>query len=151
MKLDQGKLLEREEPRSLLEDAVAAARAGRGCVVSLEGEAGIGKTSLALSFAEAHRRDASVYVGGCEQLATPEPLGPLRDIARGSHGRFSISATSQLATFEALLQLLTSGAPPALLLMEDLHWADDPTLDLFRYLGRRIRGTPIRNACAAEC
>jgi DNA-binding CsgD family transcriptional regulator len=136
-------LLEREEPRSRLEEALKAARAGRGRVVSVEGEAGIGKTSLALSFAEAHRRDSRVYVGGCEQLATPEPLGPLRDIARDSNGRFSVSATSQLATFEALLRWLTSGRDPGLLLMEDIHWADDPTLDLFRYLGRRIRAAPI--------
>ena len=112
-------------------------------MISIEGEAGIGKTSLALSFAEAHRRDARVYLGGCEQLATPEPLGPLRDIARDSAGRFSVSVTSQLVTFEGLLRLLTSGRDPALLLMEDIHWADDPTLDLLRYLGRRIRTAPI--------
>ena len=82
-------------------------------------------------------------MGGCEHLATPEPLGPLRDIARDSRERFSVSATSQLATFEALLRLLTSGPGPGLLLMEDIHWADDATLDLFRYLGRRIRPAPI--------
>jgi DNA-binding CsgD family transcriptional regulator/tetratricopeptide (TPR) repeat protein len=140
---DQPKLLERDEPRALLEDALRAARTGSGRIVSLEGEAGIGKTALALSFAEAHRRDARVYIGGCEQLATPEPLGPLRDIARESSGRFSVSATSQLATFESLLRLLTSGRDPALLVTEDIHWADDPTLDVLRYLGRRIRGAPI--------
>ncbi len=143
VRLDYSKLLEREEPRSRLEEALNAARAGRGRVVSIEGEAGIGKTSLALSFAEAHRSDARVYLGGCEHLATPEPLGPLRDIARDTQGRFSVSATSQLATFEALLRLLTSGRDPGLLLIEDIHWADDPTLDLFRYVGRRIRAAPI--------
>ncbi len=143
MRPDPTLLLEREEPRARLDEALSAARAGRGRVVSIEGEAGIGKTSLALSFTEAHRRDARVYVGGCEQLATPEPLGPLRDVARGSQGRFSVSATGQLGTFEALLHLLTAGRDPGLLLMEDIHWADDPTLDLFRYLGRRIRAAPI--------
>jgi len=143
VELEHTKLLEREEPRSRLEEALQAARAGRGRIVSIEGEAGIGKTALAVSFAAAHRRDARVYAGGCEQLATPEPLGPLRDVARESQGRFSISATSLLATFEALLRLLTSGREPGLLLMEDIHWADDLTLDLFRYLGRRIRAAPI--------
>jgi predicted ATPase len=136
-------LLEREVPLRQLKEALEAARAGRGRIVSLEGEAGIGKTSLGLSFAEAHRSDARVYIGGCEHLATPEPIGPLRDIERESHGRFSISATSLLATYEALLRLLMTGRDPGLLLMEDIHWADDPTLDLFRYLGRRIRATPI--------
>jgi predicted ATPase len=117
VRLDHTRLLEREEPRSRLEEALTAARTGRGHIVSVEGEAGIGKTALTLSFAEAHRRDARVYVGGCEHLATPEPLGPLRDIARDSQGRFSVSATSQLVTFEALLRLLTSGREPGLLLI----------------------------------
>ncbi|HTL90800.1 MAG TPA: AAA family ATPase, partial [Steroidobacteraceae bacterium] len=132
-------LLEREQTRSRLEEALEGARAGNGRIVSLEGEAGIGKTAAALDFVGAHRADAQVYAGGCEQLSTPEPLGPLRDIERDSRGRFSISGTSQLATFEALLRLLTSARDPGLLLIEDLHWADDPTLDLIRYLGRRIR------------
>jgi DNA-binding NarL/FixJ family response regulator len=137
------RLLERDEPRALLEQALDAARSGSGSIVSLEGEAGIGKTSLALSFAGGHRRDSRVYIGGCEQLATPEPLGPLRDIARENSGRFCVSATSQLTTFESLLRLLTTGRDPALLVIEDIHWADDPTLDLLRYLGRRIRSAPI--------
>jgi DNA-binding CsgD family transcriptional regulator/tetratricopeptide (TPR) repeat protein len=137
------RLLEREVPWRQLEDALGSARAGRGRVVSLEGEAGIGKTSLALSFADTHRPDARVHIGACEHLATPEPVGPLRDIERDSQGRFSVSATSLLATYEALLKLLTGGGGPGLLLIEDIHWADDPTLDLFRYLGRRIRSAPI--------
>lgn len=142
-RVDHTRLLEREAPRSRLEEALTAARGGHGRIVSIEGEAGIGKTSLALSFANAHRRDARVYVGGCEHLATPEPLGPLRDIARDSQGQFSVSATGQLGTFEALMRLLTSGPGPGLMLMEDIHWGDDATLDLFRYLGRRIRPAPI--------
>ena len=132
-------LLERETPRSRLEAALNDARAGAGRIVSIEGEAGIGKTSLALQFVAAHREDTQVFAGGCEQLSTPEPLGPLRDIERDSKGRFSVSPASQLTTFGALLRLLTSGSAPGLLLIEDIHWADDATLDLFRYLGRRIR------------
>lgn len=136
-------LLEREEPRARLEAALAAARRGEGRLVALEGEAGIGKTSLALSFADAHAKDARVHVGGCEHLTTPEPLGPLRDIARDSHGRFSLAGGGQLATFEGLLRLLTSGRGPALLVIEDIHWADDATLDLLRYLARRVRAQPV--------
>ncbi len=136
-------LLEREEPHARLEAALDAARLGQGRVVSIEGEAGIGKTSLVSSFADAHRGDARVHIGGCEHLATPEPLGPLRDIARESQGRFALSATGLLATFEGLLHLLAGGRGPALLVIEDIHWADDATLDLLRYLGRRIRGEAI--------
>jgi DNA-binding CsgD family transcriptional regulator len=143
MRGHQTTLLEREGPRSRLERQLTSARDGHGQVVFVEGEAGIGKTSLALGFIDAHRRDARVYVGGCEHLATPEPLGPLRDIARDSEGRFALSSTSPLATFEALLRLLTTGRPPGVLLIEDIHWADDSTLDLLRYLGRRVRAAPI--------
>ena len=71
----------------------------------IEGEAGIGKTSLALQFVAAHRGDAQLFVGGCEQLNTPEPLGPLRDIERDSKGRFKVSAAGQLTTFAELLRL----------------------------------------------
>ena len=110
-------LLEREEPTSRLEAALAAARAGEGRIVSLEGEAGIGKTALALSFVAGHRGDAQVYIGGCEQLSTPAPLGPLRDIERDSGGRFAIAARSQLEIFAALLRLLTSAREPGLLLI----------------------------------
>ncbi len=143
MTRDATPLLEREEPQRRLEAALNAARRNHGRLVSIEGEAGIGKTSLVLHFAESHRADARVYVGGCENLATPEPLGPLRDIARDSGGKFSLSGSGQIATFEALLRLLTGGRDPALLVIEDLHWADDPTLDLLRFLGRRIRTAPI--------
>jgi len=136
-------LLEREEPLMRLEAALGAARSGCGRIVSLEGEAGIGKTSLALSFVEEHRGDARLYMGGCENLRTPEPLGPLRDIERESGGRFSLAGRSQLEIFAAVLRLLTLGREPALLLIEDIHWADDPTLDLLRYLGRRLRDARI--------
>ncbi|HEV7632943.1 MAG TPA: AAA family ATPase, partial [Steroidobacteraceae bacterium] len=144
MKSRESTLLEREEPLRRLEAALGAARRGQGRILSVEGEAGIGKTTLTLSFAEAHRADAQVLIGGCEHLVTPEPLGPLRDIARESQGRFTVSSSGQLTTFESLLRLLTAGRDrPALLIIEDIHWADDSTLDLLRYLGRRIRSTPI--------
>jgi DNA-binding CsgD family transcriptional regulator len=136
-------LLEREEPQRRLEAALNAARRKQGRILSLEGEAGIGKTTLVLRFADTHREDTRVYLGGCENLSTPEPLGPLRDIARDSRGKFALTSGGQIATFEALLRFLVDGREPALLIIEDLHWADDPTLDLLRFLGRRIRSTPI--------
>ncbi|MFC3076628.1 ATP-binding protein [Phenylobacterium terrae] len=136
-------LIERETAHARLEAALAQARAGAGRIVSLEGEAGIGKSSLLLAFVDAHRADTRVHMGGCEHLATPEPMGPLRDIARESQGRFSISPTGQLATYEALLRLLTGGKGPGLLALEDIHWADDATLDLLRFLARRIRTAPV--------
>jgi len=140
---DHAILLEREEPLARLDSALQAAIQGRGRVVTVEGEAGIGKTSTVFAFVEAHQAHAGVHVGSCEHLTTPEPLGPLRDVARDSRGRFSLSATSHLASFEALLRLLTQRRGPAILVIEDLHWADDLTLDLLRYLARRIRAEQV--------
>jgi DNA-binding CsgD family transcriptional regulator/tetratricopeptide (TPR) repeat protein len=136
-------LLEREGPLARLEAAIGAARRGRGRIVSLEGEAGIGKSALTLAFVDACRGDVRAHVGGCEHLTTPEPLGPLRDIARESQGRFTVSPLGSLATYEGLLRLLTGGKGPALLVLEDIHWADDATLDALRFLGRRIRTAPV--------
>jgi DNA-binding CsgD family transcriptional regulator/tetratricopeptide (TPR) repeat protein len=112
-------------------------------MVCIEGEAGIGKTSLVLSFTEAHRLDARVYAGACECLSTPEALGPLRDVARDSRGLFAVLPSSPLDTFESLLMLLKGGRAPALLVIEDIQWADDATLDLIAYLGRRVRTLPV--------
>ncbi len=143
MILETSPLLEREEPQRRLEAALNAARRKQGRILSIEGEAGIGKTTLVLRFADAHRPDTRVHLGGCENLATPEPLGLLRDIARDSRGKFALTSGGQIATFEALLRFLVDGREPALPIIEDLHWADDPTLDLLRFLGLRIRASPI--------
>ena len=114
--------LERDAQMSRLRSAFEAAARGAGRLVAIEGEAGIGKTTLVQRFADAHRTAARVYRGGCEHLSTPEPLCPLRDIARQSQGRFAFAAGSDgVATFDALLRMLAGGPGPALLVLEDLH------------------------------
>jgi len=73
-------LLEREQTRSRLEAALQAARAGNGRIVSLEGEAGIGKTSAAppcRSRRGSARRRHAGGVASCVQRGTPAPAGTL--------------------------------------------------------------------------
>jgi hypothetical protein len=79
-------LLERAPALESLERLLAAAGEGRGCMVLLGGEAGIGKTAVASAFGERHRGDARVLWGACDALRTPRPLGPLLDIARDAGG-----------------------------------------------------------------
>jgi len=130
-------LLERDEQLRRLEDAFVLARDGRGRIIAIAAEAGAGKTALTEQFAADHARVARIYWGACENLSTPEVLLPLRDIARASGESFDLGA-DHIRSFESLLRLLSNGAKPSLLVIEDVHWADTATLDLIRFLGRRI-------------
>jgi len=105
------------------------------------GEAGIGKSSLLQEFSKLQRR-ARVLWGACDALFTPRPLSPLHDIARQTQGAL-LAAVSSGANrdeiFTAALDELEKTA--ALVIFEDMHWADEATLDLLKYLGRRIHRT----------
>jgi DNA-binding CsgD family transcriptional regulator/tetratricopeptide (TPR) repeat protein len=130
-------LLERDEQLRRLGEAFAQAREGRGRIIAIAAEAGAGKTALTERFVAHHARLARVYWGACENLSTPEVLLPLRDIARATGKSFDFGA-DHIRSFESLLQLLSEGIEPSLLIVEDVHWADTATLDLIRFLGRRI-------------
>lgn len=137
-------LLERErflgDLATLLGDV--AARGGRTAVVS--GEAGIGKTALVERFTERHRNRARVLWGGCDALFTPRTLGPLRDIAQQTEGplRDLLDRDAPRTTiFSAFLTELQRPSPPTIAVFEDVHWADEATLDFVKFLGRRIHRT----------
>jgi DNA-binding CsgD family transcriptional regulator len=130
-------LLEREEQLRCLSDAFAQARAGKGRIIAIAAEAGAGKTALVERFVATRAHGARLYWGACENLSTPEVLLPLRDIARASGEAFDLQS-DHIRAFESMLRLLSLGAAPALLIIEDVHWADTATLDLIRFLGRRI-------------
>ena len=135
-------LLEREGLLAQLHDHWSQARAGSGRLVFVEGEAGIGKTSVLRAFAASVRADAPVYWGACEAMATPRPLGVLDDIAIDSGGKLAVAhdgSGERHRLFVALVDLLAQR--PALAVFEDVHWADEATLDLLRYAGRRIERT----------
>lgn len=135
----QAPLVEREHELATLQ-ALLAAAAGRGAVALVAGEAGIGKTSLLRAVAAAHAAaGGSVWWGACDALQTPHPLAPLLDIAREARPAFARHLDGPRATlFEAVVDALRLAAPPLLVVVEDAHWADDATLDLLKYLGRRI-------------
>ena len=120
--------------------------AGQGCFALVSGEAGIGKTSFVEHFVATQARSARVLKGNCDALFTPSPLAPLHDIARQFGGGRLLaqleSGTGRPALFSAFLDLLQSSAQPIVLIIEDIHWADEATLDLIKYLGRRI--APVR-------
>lgn len=138
------KLVERDALLAQLESLLQGVAGGRGQIVLLGGEAGIGKTSL-LGELRARAGEARVWWGACEALQTPHPLAPLYDIARGGDVGFRplmAAESDRIALFEAVLSELQSIRRPCLLVVEDAHWADEASLDLLRFLGRRIEQAP---------
>jgi len=134
-------LLERDALiEALLQLEQAASREG-GRIALVLGEAGIGKTSLVDAFL-ARVPAARVLRGGCEALFTPRPLGPLYDIAENIDGELARALdaeASRQVIFGSFLREL--GQSRTICVFEDVHWADEATLDLLKFIGRRIHGT----------
>ncbi len=139
----RGRLLERGRTLEVLERAVGDAAAGRGSVALVTGEPGIGKTTLVRAFAADVGVRARVLLSACDDLMAPRTLGPLRDAAAGSQGPLAAALADGQpvdAVFGGLLEELAA-EPPTVLVVEDLHWADDATLDVLGYAARRIEET----------
>src|SRR3954466_10603855 len=137
-------LLERDAALLTFERQLAATRAGGGHLVLVSGEAGIGKTTLLKAMA-ARRGDAALWWGACDPLETPHPLAPLHDIARDADVPFRAllqPGHARAELFEQVLVTLQHSRRPVLAVFEDLHWVDDATLDLLKFLGRRIDRVP---------
>jgi DNA-binding CsgD family transcriptional regulator/tetratricopeptide (TPR) repeat protein len=136
-------LLERETLLQGLGTLLRGVAGGRGHVALVAGEAGIGKSSLARALAD-QAGDAEVWWGACDALETPHPLLPLQDIARSSDVGFGhlLAAGERARLFEAVLSELSATRRPKLVVIEDAHWADEATLDLLKFVGRRIAHAP---------
>jgi predicted ATPase len=134
-------LLERSDELTALDRLLAETSAG-GRVAVLSGEAGAGKSTLAAAFAEAAGPRVQVLWGACDPLLTPRALGPLHDVARVLGGRLRerIGDGSRAEVFDLLLEALDRPPQSArpVLVLEDLHWADEATLDMVAFLGRRL-------------
>jgi DNA-binding CsgD family transcriptional regulator len=131
-------LLERDPAIGQLAEALDRAISGAGSVAAVLGEAGIGKTSLLDEVARRAEGRCRVLRAGCEALFTPRPLGPLHDIAP----ELGVDAGApRERLFPAVLAAAAEAA--TLLIVEDVHWADRATLDLLKYLSRRITRAPL--------
>ena len=134
--------MEREEQLAALDGWLGEVRAsGRGQMVLLAGEAGVGKTALVGAFGERHR-SVAVLAGGCEALFTPRPLGPLLDIAVEVGGELAELTERGASAGEVLVALGRALRGTSMVVLEDLHWADEATLDVVQLLGRRVARMP---------
>ena len=136
-------LLERAELLDDLTEALADAADGRGRMVLLAGEAGAGKTALLRAFCGPDLT-ARVLWGASERLFTPRALGPFLDIAETAAVELGGFAPNRRVPHEYLDALVAElrRASPTVLVVEDVHWADEGTLDVVKLLARRIRALP---------
>ena len=138
-------LLERQAELQTLSVALERAATGHGSTALVLGEAGIGKTSLIRAFLTAIPYPVRLLAGGCEDLLTPRTLGPLRDATRGAQGplaRALAGGTEPDMLLVAVFDELAAPPSPTVLVVEDAHWADGATLDVLRFLGRRMADLP---------
>src|SRR5262245_43266007 len=137
-------LLERQNQLDELARQLREAEAGRGKVAFVAGEAGAGKSALIEAFASGPRRGVRIVWGACDALQTPRGVGPIHEIAaslavaapaaeQGEHSRPEF--------FSRLVEELAQPAQATVVMLEDLHWADEATLDFVHFLGRRIQRT----------
>lgn len=138
-------LLERRQALATLAEARAHAARGHGRVVLVAGEPGIGKTALTERFVADIGPDARVLLGTCDDLAIPRPLGPFHDWA----GSVSTELERAIAADPApqrlhplLLRELSLEPRPTVVVLEDVHWADNATLDAITVVARRIASLP---------
>ncbi|MAI90392.1 AAA family ATPase [Ponticaulis sp.] len=141
-------LVERESQLESLLSALEASRAGHGQIALVSGEAGIGKSTILSAFRVASISaypDIRWCLGNCEALFTPRTLGPIFDMAP-ELGTGVIKALEseggQAELYSAMLNALSDDAA-TVMVCEDVHWADHATLDLIKYLARRIQTLPV--------
>ncbi len=137
-------ILERDPYLSQLHERLNQAALGNGCLVFLSGEAGGGKTALIERFAETIRQDAEMAVVSCDGLKMPGPFGPLFDIAEALGPEVEAVLRAQAPRdriFRTVLSAMKGTPDVNVLVGEDAHWTDEATLELVRFLGRRIGDT----------
>jgi DNA-binding CsgD family transcriptional regulator/tetratricopeptide (TPR) repeat protein len=138
--------LERGDDLRALEGSLVAVReSNQGRLVLVSGEAGVGKTALISRFCQLQRGSVRVLWGACEPLLTPRPLGPLCDVAESTGGQLEELVMGGARPYEVASALIRELGERGLtvLVLEDLHWADEATLDVVRLLGRRAGSLPV--------
>lgn len=139
-------LVEREDFLTPLDEYARDATGGDSRVVLIAGEAGVGKTSLVEEL-QARTPEARWLWGACDGSLTPQPLAPLLDIADQLGADLSAVCRSEAVPRGTLFRLLrdelNSVDDLTVLVFEDVHWADEASLDLIQFLSRRVRNCTV--------
>lgn len=134
------RLVERGAEVGVLRTALGHARDGDGSGVAVTGESGVGKSSLVDALI-AEADGMRVLRSHCDPLDTPRPLGPFRDLRLLSAGEPRREDASRAELCERVYEAVRS--EPTLLVVEDLHWVDAATVDVLRFLARRVESMPL--------
>ena len=129
-----------------LAEAREAAARGEGRLVLVAGEPGIGKTALVTRFIGELEPGARVFVGSCDDLSIPRPLGAIHDLVGSLSPALEEALGAGADPYEIhrlLLAELALPPQPTVLVLEDVHWADEATLDVVTLLARRIGSLPV--------
>lgn len=152
------RFVNRERELARLRNALADVEAGRPRTVLVGGEAGVGKTTLVTDeLASTAREDGvRVSVGRCQTEVT-EPYGPVREavgdlllgdpfVREGPEpADASQLAAERTAMFEDVVDRLAAAGEegPVMVVVDDLHSADEPTLSLFEHLAEHLHGSVL--------
>lgn len=128
-------LVERDVQLAALRSALGSA-AGR--LVLVAAEAGAGKTALIHRVID-EQAGRPVLLGACDSLHAARPFGPALDWGAAALVELIRAQTAPATVLDAALALLHRDKPLAVI--EDAHWADEATVDLLLFLGRRIGPT----------
>lgn len=137
--------VERESDLAALAGWAAEAAAGDGRAALISGEAGIGKTTL-VEHVRGLVPDAEWLEGASDPLSVPRPLGPFLDMAAELGPDIAAElrgAVEPGGLFTRVLDRVTDPVGLCVVVVEDLHWGDEATLDLVRFLARRIRNARV--------
>jgi ATP/maltotriose-dependent transcriptional regulator MalT len=134
-------LIERTEFLNALSTKFENITNGEGHCVFVSGEAGIGKTSLVKAFCMEQKAECNIFQGACDALFTPRPLAPLYDIMWQVNSNMwsdSHSIEERSTLFTEFFRELSIQNKKIIIVFEDIHWADEATLDFIKFFARRI-------------
>jgi len=134
-------LVERASFTASLENEFENVTYGEGRCILLTGEPGIGKTSLVKNFSAGKKKMCKTYIGTCDALFTPRPLAPLYDILLQMQGNLPkniANINDRAGLFTGFLHQLENEKETTLIVIEDIHWADEATMDFIKFFARRI-------------
>jgi DNA-binding CsgD family transcriptional regulator len=151
-----GRDTELDQLRLYLSDAIA----GRGSLVLISGDAGIGKTTLVEALTrEARSSGARVLIGGCYDLTATPPYGPWLEVGQDYGLSTNLpplprelksepsppAARSQVQFFRDVMSFLkeVTADCPLVIILEDLHWSDQASLELLRFVARQVSNLPL--------